>query len=280
MRIAHEPWVDLTPAHTPAELTHLSIDQMPNLVTTRGLSVRRVRTQCDVWNNPSLTDLAGLETTTLTGSVSILRNPQLRSLGTLRLETDRRFGLRLEVRSNPALTSLGSLGAPTDFTNALLLEDLPALVDLEALRSVRHCNILKLRGTGVTSVAAFEHLETPPGFELSLTIEKNPNLRTLDGLAKVTRLRGALVISDNTQLESLEGLAGLEDVELYQLVIRGNPRLRTLAPLLRAKRLQGVSDDETPPVFEVRDNPLLPAEEIAQLQRRFLSPRTLPKAPR
>lgn len=265
--LSQQQWTDLSPAQVPVDLTHLSIDQMPRLVTTRGLTVHRVRSQLDVWNNPLLADLSAFESTRLSGSVTILKNPRLESLGALRLERDPRFGLRLEVRDNLSLTSLGTLGEPTEFDNALLLEDDPKLANIDGLRSVRRCNILRVRGTAIQSLTPFSNLETPSG--LSLELSRNPRLRDLEGLGRVSRLV-TLTIVGNPSLESLDGLGPLLELRLYRLVIRDNPRLRSIAPQLRAKRVEGVSDDGSAPIVELENNPLVPIAEVDELRRRLL----------
>lgn len=269
VRLSGLDWADLSPAVTPVELTHLSIDQLPRLESTRGLRVERVWAQTDVWNNPLLRDLSGLSDARLSGRIAVLRNPALESLGALKLVRDARFGLSLEVRGNHSLASLGTLGGPLEFQHALVLDQNPKLADIDALEQVRSCSILRLRELGVRSLRPLRNLRGDP--YVSLEVSRNPALPSFEGLEGLHSLV-SLVIEDNAELETIEALGSLESLRVSKLVIRNNPKLKSVAPLLKAKRIEGVENDESGKFeFEVSGNPLVAESEIAELRRRLIT---------
>lgn len=77
-----------------------------------------------------------------------------------------------------------------------------------------------------------------------ITINGAPNLRSLEGLGRITRANKGLCITNNPRLESVKGLANLQIIGESPneiLRIENNPRLTSLCGLEQLTTLKGLS---------------------------------------
>lgn len=82
----------------------------------------------------------------------------------------------------------------------------------------------------------------------SLTIEANPALTSISGLAAVTSVGGALKIIDNDALTNLNGLSGVSSIG-FNLQIDGNATLTSLGALTGVTTIGGYLDVEFNPAL-------------------------------
>ncbi|MBK7938888.1 MAG: T9SS type A sorting domain-containing protein [Lewinellaceae bacterium] len=82
----------------------------------------------------------------------------------------------------------------------------------------------------------------------SLTIEANPALTSLSGLAAVTSVGGSIKVIDNDALTNLNGLSGVTSIG-FNLQVDGNATLTSLGPLSGVTTIGGYLDVEFNPAL-------------------------------
>ncbi len=178
-----------------------------------------------------ITDISGLQLTSIGGSLRIQHNPMLASLDGLDMLTSVTAGLvifnndlltdltgldaltfigkNLTITSNDALTSLTGLNALTNVVsiNISFNPMLASLTGLEGITSIP--GFLNIESNGITSMAGLDNLEFI-GSDFDIT--NNINLLSLDGLENLMAIQGSFRMFGNIQLTSIEGLVSLVDI--------------------------------------------------------------------
>lgn len=174
-----------------------------------GLQLTSVGGDLQIQHNPSLGTLDGLEMiTSVSGGLSIFNNASLTSL--TGLDALSSIGRNLSILNNDMLASLTGLNALTDIGTSLNISynsALTSLTGLEGLTSISR--FFTLESNGITSMAGLDNLESVGG---SFTIKNNTGLLNLDGLESLTYVGGSLYLFANIQMTSILALSNLTDV--------------------------------------------------------------------
>ena len=184
------------------------VDHCDSLRTLAGLALTRVGGELQIWNNPNLLDLTGLDALhTVDGAVQICYCPTLMDLDGLG-SLQSVGGLHLEY--DYALDSLDGLGpiASTGTGNLHIerCDNLETLAGLEHLQSVgNHLKLIHLGAlTNIDALSILTHVGN------DLVIENNYILQDLDGLESVIHAWGFISIQENHDLTSASALLGLQ----------------------------------------------------------------------
>lgn len=168
----------------------------------------------------SLRLVSGSINTSVPGQLAIFAAPNLVDLAGL--ENARGFRA-LEIRENPALESLNGLQVPTT-VSYLSLENNRALTNIDALAPVSTISgRLYIYGTALPNLDAFANLT---GSWMGLEISENPELTSVDGLAGLTSTQ-LLVFERNAKLERLPEFSDLTYIDAFRVVL--NPALESLS---------------------------------------------------
>jgi hypothetical protein len=166
----------------------------------------------------NLRDISALnKLKTITGSLSIIGNPQLRNInGFSKIKTigpgqtsaTIQSSYVLSVRANGTLTKMDGLSNLRKIGGRLLISDNDRLRNIDDLARL-------------TEVGYWAEREL---FFRSVTIEYNPALRNLNGLSNLNFIGGSLYINNNASLRNLNGLSGLSSIG-ENLEVMNNPDL-------------------------------------------------------
>ncbi|WP_164017430.1 DUF7151 family protein [Pyxidicoccus trucidator] len=264
----------------------LNISSNPRLQTLAGLAPVAPRWSFSLGSNDMLQDPGELPNIMNLEGVSIFKNPALRTLPLPNLQT---LSGSLYILDNPSLTSLGSI---------FRLQSVGGDVNIENNASLRNLTGLRVQSVG----GSFSVLSNPLLAELgdvrlkqagSLRISTNPVLLRVGPIPSLELVRDEFLIQNNPKLTSVEGLPLLRHVKrlfigdnplltgltgfarllsLKELDLRQNDALVSLADLkvlreleslfiLRSPELTRLGMDELARVtslFHVMDNPKLP----------------------
>ncbi len=168
-------------------------------------------------------------------------------------------GGELVIGHNPRLTSLTGLEQLAEIGGGLELRQNDALTTISALQVLTTTGYLRILGNDTLADVSMPTLQT---IRHDLTVERTSVLRDLSGLSAVITfgtppLFGDVHISSNTALESLAGLEGVSWLE--ELTLAGNPNLRSL------QGLNGLQEVEIWALFHV--NPIESFAPLASLTR-------------
>ncbi|OOG69933.1 putative metal-binding motif-containing protein [Algoriphagus sp. A40] len=190
-------------------------------------SLKRISDELVIRNNYKLQTLKGLENLVELGKILVIRNNDklvnLQGLDNLEgfnyamevddneslvdfsgLEKIRSFTATVSILNNPKLQSFNGLNNVTHFQNLLLVKN-ESLVDLKMLKAVQGVQNLILKDN--TNLKAFFDESFTPGGMLVFMLTNSPNIKNLKGLMdKSSFIGGSVVIQNNLNLESLEGL--------------------------------------------------------------------------
>ncbi len=193
-------------------------------------------------NNGSLTTLMGVETITGQWSLTVASNPALRELAPLVAVN---VGEYLSLVDNAALENLDGLGGLTalPLTNLQIasnrsLEDLDGLAGLTA--------VLSLWLDDNDALVSLDGLSALQTVERELVITEHDALANIDGLGALTNAGSRLTVWGNDALSDVDGLAGL--TELDELYILENDSLT---------HVDGLSGLGTVGTVNIEDNPSL-----------------------
>ncbi|RKZ14415.1 hypothetical protein DRQ50_08995, partial [bacterium] len=220
--------VDLAGLTALADIVDLHVYQNP-VLTTFGFGATAATPLeltgfLEVYDNPLLEDLDGLDATTaMTGWVRLVDNASLATVAALDGLTTLGGYLQIgavEYDGHPDLENLG-FGALTTIGG--------------------HLTIADNDHTLLTS-PAFGNLQTVAG---SITVWGNANVRDMAGFANLTVVTGNLIIGENRELWDLSALDGVTSIE-GALVIDTNDKLDALFGLGNVTTIQGN--------LEIRDN--------------------------
>jgi hypothetical protein len=169
----------------------------------------------DIYLNPSLIDLQGLEGIKCTNDFTTVQNntnlQSLQGLDNLRIVRD-----QFTVLHNPLLTNLNGLENLDSVYFNLIIEDNYSLNDVSALNNLRYGKYI--------------------------SIGSNPHLETIQGFENIFDLK-SLKISNNSSLSNLDAFSGL--ISLNQISILNNPLLADcciFSDLLNSNAISGPID--------------------------------------
>lgn len=166
--------------------------------------IEQLEEELEITGGASLQDLSAFSDLRTTHSIEIRKTKELDSLKGFRsLETVR---YRFELVKNPQLTTLGDL-PELERLNSVIIRDNPKLQSLSDLKG-----------------ATIEGTEEPYETKVSLKIDNNDSLTSLDGLQGAEVVGGQLKIEKNDSLTSLDGLENVRKVGVV-LSIENNPKL-------------------------------------------------------
>lgn len=226
-----DPIVDLESLHSLREVGGLTMSGLAVLVDVNGLAGLIVindvlivgyqapgAEQCNF--NAALENLDGLSNVQQIGAdieICGALQDSLVSIDGLDGALEGEFLSAIRLQQLQALESAGALAGVTRL-GSLILNELPAFVDLTALSDVEDAANLFIRQTAVTDLAGLEALTT---IDSRLTITDNPQLTTLAGLDALTSTDD-LIISNNPLLPQAEAEAFAETVTANYVAICGN----------------------------------------------------------
>ncbi len=173
-----------------------------------GLQVTSVGGSLRIQHNPLLTSLDGLDMlTSVNAAVSIFNNASLTDL--TGLDALMFIGKNLSILNNDGLTSLTGLNSLTSVVsiNISFNPMLMSLTGLEGITAI--AGFLNIESNGITSMAGLDNLESIGG---DFDIRDNLSLTSLDGLENLMIVQGSFYIFANFQLTSIEGLTSLMDI--------------------------------------------------------------------
>lgn len=215
--------LDLAGPHELSSVGDLWIQRNESLRSVQGLaSLTEVEGALLVQGNPTLTSLEGLSgIRTVGGSLGIMDNASL-------CQADvRRFAASIDVEGDLYLDDNGTaVAAPDGPCGGYYVVDNPrTLRDLAQLEHIP--GDLKLDGQDWLQRPVLPALRTV-GEDLS--IENNPDLRSLEGFQRLTSVGDDFRIVNNPALRALSGLDGLRSVG-GDLILDRNPSLGDLRAL-------------------------------------------------
>ncbi len=132
---------------------------------------------------------------------------------------------KIRVQNNPLLTTLEGLNNVTD-CNEILIRNNPLLTDVSALGNIS--SVFKVTVDNNNSLEEIIGWNSLTNVSLEIEITQNEQLQSLEGLQNITNTEG-LTIRQNANLENLNGLEGLESV--INLNIEENASLNDIVAL-------------------------------------------------
>jgi len=181
---------------------------LSDITDISGLQLTSINGSLRIQHNPLLTSLDGLDMlNSVTAAVSIFNNDLLTNLTGLDALTF--IGKNLSITGNDALTSLTGLNALTGVVsiNISFNPMLTSLTGLEGLTSLS--GFLNIESNGITSMAGLDNLQSIGG---DFDITNNVNLLNLSGLESLLFIQGSFRMFGNIQLTNIEALANLVDI--------------------------------------------------------------------
>ncbi len=203
-------------------ISSLTFENNDGLSSTQGLNLEGVNGLA-ISGNAELTDLSGFSKLTAVGRLSIRNNAKLNNLNGL--ENIGRIN-ELNIVQNALLEDISALGNAR-VLNVLSLVDNPNLT-FNSLPVKSPEALLTLALIGSPKITSLQGLETLTMTNL-LNVSNMDGLVNLDGLSGLTRLEN-LLINDNDNLESIEGLANVNSSGM-PVEFRRNPKLADFCAL-------------------------------------------------
>ncbi len=168
----------------------------------------------------NITDLTPLQNlTTVTGALQVYLNPSLTSLNGLQNITSTGG---LEVSYNSTLTSVAGLSGVTTVNGYLGFTANPQLLTLEGLNIQAVGSLISISQFAGTNLHGLESISSGGFF---LEVKFSPNLTSLDGLDGMTSLADYLYIYSNPVLSNIEGIANIDFNNFQPITIQNNPML-------------------------------------------------------
>ena len=168
------------------------LDGLQNIVTILEGSL-------DIWDNPSLTSLNGL-------------NNQIEFLGQPGWTTRQSSNIR--IGGNPRLEDLGALRFQGSLFNQLSFWNMPLVTELP--RFGPDVAIGDLRIEGLDQLTDLDPLSGINGFIFNLMIKDNPQISNLNALAKVTSINQNIEVLNNTSLSDFCGISRGVNVGVFE----------------------------------------------------------------
>lgn len=205
----------------------------PALQNVNGLGSLTTVNRLSITNNSNLNSLAGLPSlNAVEEQIIIANNPQLTNIGFLANFSS--INAYLEISNNPALANLSALQNVTALNKGFKLAGSPNITSLTALS-----NVTQLDGSihienmnGLSNLQGLGNIAPSNGpLGLSIVIQQNAALNTLDGLSPDVTTLKYMEISNNailTDLQGLENIAAIEDADAGQFYLTDNPLLVNL----------------------------------------------------
>lgn len=226
-------------------------DEDPILDISLLASIIEVTESLEILTNRKLSSLTGLHNLeSVLGYLSIRGNNLLQSLEGL--ESLRELKSGLDIANNVTLVNLKGLENLTKLVSNTVIEHNYSLIDLTGLENIKSAGYLhfshnsafesfrglhNLEAIGGMSIAANDSLQSLEGFGENLSqinhlvITDNANLNDLNGLLATNgALDGSMRISNNQSLESLNGLKFKSDIT-FAVEIKGNPLLADISAM-------------------------------------------------
>ena len=190
-------------------------------------------------DNPVLTDISGLSNLTFVGQspcqsqrLTIWNNPLLADLSAFTNVTFSQGMRGLDLRSLPSLTSLGGLVGITE-TRSIIMIDLDALTSLTGLENLTAVSFIEVRSNAqladINALANVTVSWNPANESTNIKIEDNPSLANLNGLAGLTDLSLVEIINCDA-LQNLSGMGAFLSVA-GELEIADNDGMTSLEGL-------------------------------------------------
>lgn len=173
-----------------------------------GLQLTSIGGSLRIQHNPLLSSLNGLDMlTSVNAAVSIFNNDALTDL--TGLDALAFIGKNLSILSNDGLTSLTGLNALTSVVSINISFN-PMLMSLTGLEGITAIpGFLNIESNGITSMAGLDNLESVGA---DFDIRSNLNLMNLNGLENLIAVQGNFYIFANFQLTTIEALTSLVDI--------------------------------------------------------------------
>lgn len=189
--------IGTTTSNTVSDITDLS-----------GLQLTSIGGDLRVQNNAVLLDLDGLDMlTSVSGGVTIFNNDALTDVGLSALAS---IGKNLSILNNDGLTGITGLSTLTSIGTSLSISFNPMLTSLVGLEGITSINgFVSIESNGITSMAGLDNLGSVGG---DFDIKNNTSLLSLDGLEGLMFVSGNFYLFANIQLTSIMGLVNLVDV--------------------------------------------------------------------
>lgn len=202
----------------------LRLEANRGLLSLKGLNkLKMVRGYFYVLNNPSLTDLKGLDSYSMT------------TAGEFRVD------------NCASLRSLDGIESMLYCYDGLAIMNNPLLTDLKALRNLKETTkIIINKNNSLTNLNGLEGLNQIGIGDLqyaSITIEDNPILSSLEGLKNIKNC-GNLYLNGNTSLKSLSGLNGISTLNYVQIVNSAVTDFKGLSGLKTINNILKISQDD------------------------------------
>lgn len=214
---------------------NLDIANNPQLESLEGLNNMVEVFQFNISNNAVLKNLQGLKSLVHLGAFTLEKLPLLTSLEGL--ENVKKIEV-LSIAYNEKLISLQGFKNLT-YSYLTQIHDNDALLTLkgaEQLKEVAYLQVYRNR-----SIADFEGIEGVSKI-MEVVISENDGLLSLEGLHNLHSIE-LLTITDNKLLQSIKGLRGLTQFEFIssgnQLTINENESLESLEGLENVNRFKG-----------------------------------------
>jgi hypothetical protein len=195
----------------------VKIENNTGLTSLSGLNIESICALI-IKENPSLTNLAGLESLQTVESLSIDGNNNLESLSGLEnLTYSTEF---ISIRNNPSLTSLIGI-SNIDTNDGVQIINNPLLENLEGLEKLTVVFDVYIEDN--ENLISFLGLHNLTNLYQNLSIKNNNSLVNLTGLESLQYVEDYTNIEENDALENLSGLDSFVGGEFLE--IRNNPNL-------------------------------------------------------
>lgn len=176
--------------------------------------------------NTTVSNISGLSGITTIDGELIISNTLLTNLQGL--QNLNHTNGNLSIYSNSILTSLEQLSNLTEIAHLTVFFN-QALTSLTGLQNITTINgNMRLNYNPLLQNLSLASLNSVGGY---LEILSNPTLSSLSGLSNLESVSSFIMIANNNQLSSIEGLGNLINVEGGKIEISSNPQLTSLQGL-------------------------------------------------
>lgn len=186
-----------------------SSNSLSNITDLSGLQITSIGGDLKIQHNQLLTDLDGLDMlASVSGGVTIFNNDALTNLSGL--DALASIGKNLSILNNDVLAGISALGSLTSIGTSLNISFNPMLTSMTGLEGITAISgFVTIESNGITSMAGLDNLASIDG---DFEIRNNLSLLNLSGLDNLMFVQGNLYLFFNIQMTTIEALSNLVDI--------------------------------------------------------------------
>ncbi len=186
-----------------------SSNTLSDITDLSGLQLTSIGGDLKIQHNQLLMSLDGLDMlASVSGGVTIFNNDALTSFSGL--DALASIGKNLSILNNDALTNISALGALTSIGTSLNISFNPMLTTMAGLEGITAIDgFVNIESNGITSMAGLDNLASVTG---DFDIRNNLSLLNLGGLENLIFVQGNFYLFFNIQMTSIEALSNMRDI--------------------------------------------------------------------